>query len=244
MLKDIVEKRGYTVYKLAKDAGVPYSTLSDLISGRTDIKKISAELLYKLSDTLGVSMERLYLNDKDRRMYIYNEDRRVYIEFDGERYSYLGPKNLVGFKEILKLSEQKMIHVATWFRDEDGTIYTEEDYIDLIDVFADYDMSVPDIEIEDLVLGNPADTKKNILAETAMLVSDYMAVFPAESSTEDENVLIVNISRPTRRMVLRLRDYAVLSSNMKPEMEQRGIGSVKRNIQLINESISERRRYA
>ncbi|MCR5238531.1 MAG: helix-turn-helix transcriptional regulator, partial [Lachnospiraceae bacterium] len=42
MLKDIVEKRGYTVYKLAKDAGVPYSTLSDLISGRTDIKKISA----------------------------------------------------------------------------------------------------------------------------------------------------------------------------------------------------------
>lgn len=244
MLKDIVEKSGYTVYKLSKDAGIPYSTLSDLVSGKTDIKKISSELLYKLSKQLDVSMERLYLSDEERKMYIYNEGRKIVIEYDGERYSYLGPKNLIGFKEVREVSDLKMIHVDTWFRDEDDTIYLEEDYIDLIDVFADYGLDAPEIALQDIVLGTPKDKTKEILAASSILVSDYMAIMPAESSTENENVLVINITRPANRMLVRLTDYAVLFSNMKPDMERRGIESVKRNIQLIKESIRERRKYA
>ena len=221
MLKDIMEKRGYSVYSLAKEAGIPYSTLSDLVSGKTDIKKISSELLYKLSKQLDISMERLYMSDEDRKLYIYNEGRRIIIEYDGECYSYLGPKNLIGFKEVRKISDLKILHVDTWFRDEDDTIYLEEDFIDLLEVFSDYGLDAPEVALQDIVIGTPADKPKETLAAASILVSDYMAILPSESSTENDNVLVVNITRPTNRMLLRLKDYAVLSSNMKPDMEKK-----------------------
>ena len=94
-------------------------------------------------------------------MYLYNEGRRVVIEYDGERYSYLGHKNLIGFKEVREVSDLKMIHVDTWFRDEDDTIYLEEDYIDLIDVFADYGLDAPKIELQDVVIGQPNEKDKD-----------------------------------------------------------------------------------
>jgi DNA-binding Xre family transcriptional regulator len=58
-VNEILSQRGMTKYMLAKTSSVPYTTINDICSGKTRIKKCSAETLYKLSKVLDVSMEKL-----------------------------------------------------------------------------------------------------------------------------------------------------------------------------------------
>lgn len=55
----LLEQRGMTKYRLAKNSGVPYATINDICSGKAQLEKCSAETIYKLSKALGVSMESL-----------------------------------------------------------------------------------------------------------------------------------------------------------------------------------------
>ena len=101
MLKTLMEKKNISAYALSKKAGIPYSTLSDIISGKTDIQNISAGNLYRLATALEVGMEQLYLGKGDERVYyLYNEGREVIINAGRKRFSYQGPKNLAGFRNI------------------------------------------------------------------------------------------------------------------------------------------------
>jgi plasmid maintenance system antidote protein VapI len=59
IIEDLLAKRGMTKYRLAVEAGIPHATLSDICSRKTDLEKCSAETVYKLAKTLGVSMELL-----------------------------------------------------------------------------------------------------------------------------------------------------------------------------------------
>ena len=47
MLKDVLDSKGLSVYKVAKDTNISYSTLNDIVIEKTDIKKTSSELLYR-----------------------------------------------------------------------------------------------------------------------------------------------------------------------------------------------------
>lgn len=58
-LNQLLEEKGISKYKLAKLSGVPQSTIADICSGKTNIKKCSAETLYKISKALDVTMESL-----------------------------------------------------------------------------------------------------------------------------------------------------------------------------------------
>lgn len=58
-INEILTEKGMTKYRLAKISGIPNATLSELCSGKTNIEKCSAETLYKISKSLGVSMESL-----------------------------------------------------------------------------------------------------------------------------------------------------------------------------------------
>ena len=59
MLADIIKQKNITMYRLSRMSGVPYSTISDICSGKTHIGKSSAETVYRLSKALAVSMEDL-----------------------------------------------------------------------------------------------------------------------------------------------------------------------------------------
>jgi transcriptional regulator with XRE-family HTH domain len=59
IIEDLLAKRGMTKYRLAVEAGIPHATLSDICNRKTDLEKCSAETVYKLAKTLGVSMELL-----------------------------------------------------------------------------------------------------------------------------------------------------------------------------------------
>ncbi|MEY8426847.1 helix-turn-helix transcriptional regulator [Lachnospiraceae bacterium 46-15] len=58
-LTSLLKERQLSVYQCAKESTVPYTTLLDIVKGKTRIEKCTAETLYKLAKTLDVAMEEL-----------------------------------------------------------------------------------------------------------------------------------------------------------------------------------------
>lgn len=65
MIKDLLSKSNMTLYQCSKQSNIPYTTLSELIRGKTSLLHCTAETLYKLSKTLNVSMEELLMSQAE-----------------------------------------------------------------------------------------------------------------------------------------------------------------------------------
>ena len=59
MLREILKEKNMTMYQCAKLSGIPYTTISEVVRGKTQIAKCSAETVYRLSKALSISMEDL-----------------------------------------------------------------------------------------------------------------------------------------------------------------------------------------
>ena len=66
-LNDLLKQKNITKYKLSKTSGIPFATISDISTGKTNIKNCSAETLYKLAQALSVSMEDLLAESMEYR---------------------------------------------------------------------------------------------------------------------------------------------------------------------------------
>ncbi|MCL2046410.1 MAG: helix-turn-helix transcriptional regulator [Oscillospiraceae bacterium] len=88
IIEDLLERRKMTKYRLAIEANIPHSTLSEICNGKTKLEKSSAETVYKLAKTLGVSMELLTesgIRQSEReRSYEYNLPS--YLQHDLDAY--------------------------------------------------------------------------------------------------------------------------------------------------------------
>lgn len=60
MINEYLAKKDISMYQLSKICGVPYNTLKDVSSGKTDIRKCSGETIHRISQALGVSMDTLF----------------------------------------------------------------------------------------------------------------------------------------------------------------------------------------
>lgn len=67
MLEKILKEKNISIYQCAKLSGIPYTTLSELVRGKTKIGKCSAEVVYKLAKILNVSMEELMRDSVETR---------------------------------------------------------------------------------------------------------------------------------------------------------------------------------
>ena len=59
MITELMMQKKYSIYRLSKNSGVPYTTVNDICSGKAQLEKCSGETIYKLAKELGVSMETL-----------------------------------------------------------------------------------------------------------------------------------------------------------------------------------------
>lgn len=59
IINELMESKNITKYRLAKNSGIPYTTINDICSGKARIEKCSAETIYRISKELGVSMESI-----------------------------------------------------------------------------------------------------------------------------------------------------------------------------------------
>lgn len=65
----ILDSKKISAYRCSQISGIPYTTLSELIRGKTSIEKCSAETLYKLSTALDMPMGELFeaVRSQERR---------------------------------------------------------------------------------------------------------------------------------------------------------------------------------
>ena len=59
-LKEIMEQKGFTAYKLHKEGGIPKSTISQVLNGVR--KGIEVKTLYELLDTMHVGLGEFFSN--------------------------------------------------------------------------------------------------------------------------------------------------------------------------------------
>ena len=60
MLKEFLQQKDLSIYKLAGISGIPYSTLNDIVNHKVDIANIRAGIIFKLANVLNISMDELY----------------------------------------------------------------------------------------------------------------------------------------------------------------------------------------
>ena len=67
-IKQILEEKNISIYKLSKISEVPYSTVNDICNDKTSIEKCSAETVYKIAQALNIPMERLLEEIKNNNL--------------------------------------------------------------------------------------------------------------------------------------------------------------------------------
>ena len=67
-IRELINERNMSVYELSKKSNNPYTTLNDVVKGKTQLKRCSAETVYKLSKALHISMEELMDNPSEKRI--------------------------------------------------------------------------------------------------------------------------------------------------------------------------------
>lgn len=68
MLEYKLKEKRLSVYQCAKQSGIPYTTMLELIRGKTRLEKCSAETVYKLAKVLDTSMEELIKDSCEPRL--------------------------------------------------------------------------------------------------------------------------------------------------------------------------------
>ena len=60
MLKEYIQKKKISIYKLSKETGIPYSTLMDIVNGNIHISRCSAGNVRALAQYLQLSMDEVF----------------------------------------------------------------------------------------------------------------------------------------------------------------------------------------
>lgn len=56
-IQQILNDRSMSIYKLSKSSTIPYATCNDIVRGKAQLEKCSAETVYKIAQALNISME-------------------------------------------------------------------------------------------------------------------------------------------------------------------------------------------
>ena len=66
-INDLLEQKQFSKYKLSKVSGVPFTTVSEITTGKTKIKNCTGENLYRLAKALDVTIEDLLADSIEPR---------------------------------------------------------------------------------------------------------------------------------------------------------------------------------
>lgn len=58
-IQDALKQKNMSVYRLAQLSEIPYATVNDIYNGKTQLKKCSAETVYRLAHALDISMDEI-----------------------------------------------------------------------------------------------------------------------------------------------------------------------------------------
>jgi len=107
MLSEILKNNNLTIKMVCEGTGIPRSTIADLVSGKTDVKKMSAGNLFLLSKYLQIDMQSLYVyvglpGIEDDKIFIEQENEKIIDEGLKVYVTNLSDNNLVETTYALK----------------------------------------------------------------------------------------------------------------------------------------------
>lgn len=134
MLKDYINERRISIYKLAQLSNVPYSTLNDLVNYKLPVENMRAGQLKDIADALQVDMGTLYKMCVFRKN-IYSNKNKLSAEIQINKKKYWLSFKRKGREyrtEILPITSDATTYIdvlAEWKLDEEiAKLELEEAY--------------------------------------------------------------------------------------------------------------------
>ena len=81
-IQDVLKEKGYSRYRLSKESGVPWATLSDICYGKTSMEKCNAGTISKLAKVLDMPMEEVILLKAEPEFTNGISQEKNYLETD------------------------------------------------------------------------------------------------------------------------------------------------------------------
>lgn len=113
-INDLLKEKNMSKYRLAKESGIPQTTIMDICSGKAHIEKCSAETIYKIAKVLGVSMENLI---EEKMNPSFEEPKRISFElFKSNVCHYVKDKGDIDFIiETLSSDDIRTLYDRQWY---------------------------------------------------------------------------------------------------------------------------------
>lgn len=113
-LNDLLIEKQMSKYRLAKESGIPQTTIADICSGKARIEKCSADTIYKIAKVLNVSMESLIEQEIDSNL---REPKRSSFEiFKSNVCHFVKDKGDIDFIiETLSSDEIRTLYNRKWY---------------------------------------------------------------------------------------------------------------------------------
>ena len=116
MLKDYLKKKKISIYKLAKDSRVPYSTLNDMVNHKIIVENYKFGTAKKLADALHLSLDEFYRICRDNRIAkVVVGDIEGSLSISGRKYQLdfeLDGQTI--HKDICKVKQDNDLYASTY----------------------------------------------------------------------------------------------------------------------------------
>jgi len=76
-LNELLEEKNFTKYQLSKISGVPFTTISEITTGKSKIKNCTGDTLYRLAKALNITIEELLEESMEYRQSFENYKSNV-----------------------------------------------------------------------------------------------------------------------------------------------------------------------
>ncbi len=113
-INDLLKEKNISKYRLAKESGIPQTTIMDICSGKAHIEKCSADTIYKIAKVLEVSMESLI---EEKMNPDFEKQKRVSFDvFKSNVCHYVKDKGDIDFIiETLSKDEIRALYDRQWY---------------------------------------------------------------------------------------------------------------------------------
>lgn len=112
--EDILNEKRITMYRLAKESGIPHTTVRDICGGKAKIKNCTVDTVYRISKVLNISMEVLYEYESEQEKATavpYRDTFEIFKSNTCHKLKTLGDidflYSVISSDEITKLYEYK-----------------------------------------------------------------------------------------------------------------------------------------
>ena len=113
-INDLLKEKNISKYRLAKESGIPQTTIMDICSGKAHIEKCSADTIYKIAKVLGVSMESLI--EEKMNPDFENHKRVSFDVYKSNVCHYVKDKGDIDFIiETLSKDEIRALYDRQWY---------------------------------------------------------------------------------------------------------------------------------